>query len=1088
MNKQIVVIFILFFSFTNICSQGISIGNIADIIFNAVDGTQFPYEQKIEFDLGEVKGEFDLSMSAYFKDSDDIPYISRFQGFINIYQSASPTTYDFRHINNNEVLTFCLSNINITDGYDIYIEGINGKMLEDDVLLFEKSTGKRDTIAGITDDLYYAALPEPMPVSENDTVRIITLDGAWRLDFIRFVFIKYHQEKVYLKYIETEDYSEMDFQVSELGRYYLKGDNSPEEHPLGISALVIDEQKDTIRFKGRYSFESDSFLIDLGILRSGDEVLALTGRSAESDPSQWNLEMVRESQYHSSHYPDPEELPVALASPIDQLEIFRYGHPRVFSFRNDYLAQWGYEAFYSTVVQTQGAAPKCLAEERLPSQQNLPMMQRFAKEQPEKIILNHFGFDGQMLNFVPESYEFFSKEHWCYYPGTYLTEPLSKDDSVVNVITSSRFQAPNNDGTAFKNDVVILIPLDSLGNKIWKNAEYAAIKEIKNNSLTLLRGLFRTEKADFKEGTYIAPTFTHSGWNLGHDLQGYRGDETYFFYNWSADCPLDSLGRNCGDAFVEFYENFFKKDGKFERFHGVMADVWRGNNDGKPLYQSEIYSRKIDHNVDGKADDGFDDRGYNMIAFGENDFARKFRKMLGPDRIWTADGNGSDWPRAIPFLSGIESEGFDFHHDAFLKGWSGSINRFSYYKNNLYQENQFNVAVPKILDYEEDFPDNEKTHHLLRRLARAATTILELNNCANGVRTGEQTPVFWLADDYVMGVTNSTQWLGDAAGEIIRPAKDSADLLNGAGQSMEPSFINNWLSKDANIFTEGDALCVEGRKEGFGVTQERMRIQYPMNIPDGDLFIRFKVKADTLRAFTSDFPRYFFVTLKGLQSTEWTWKTLEGMAGSHGYEEMSFYFRHAGPANVNIEIEFEGYEKVWIQDFTVHNAQDVMAREFENGVVLVNPSADPFLFNLEELFPGKTLRYIEGNEYEDFIGINSGNPVQGPVLLNHHQGTFLIKEKDETSVKKDDDVFSDIKIYPVPSGNQLNIILNTREDGKCTIYLHDMRGKTIFSKNEQLSSGENHLKIHSMDLNGLYFLTLVNDDNCFSRKVIFLNE
>lgn len=211
------------------------------------------------------------------------------------------------------------------------------------------------------------------------------------------------------------------------------------------------------------------------------------------------------------------------------------------------------------------------------------------------------------------------------------------------------------------------------------------------------------------------------------------------------------------------------------------------------------------------------------------------------------------------------------------------------------------------------------------------------------------------------------------------------------------------------------------------------------------------------------------------------------MAGTDGYEEMSFYYRQAGPANVSIGIEFEGYEKVWIKDFTVHNAQDVMAREFEHGVVLVNPSADSFLFDLDKLFPGKSFRYIEGHEYEDFLGINNGKPVHGPVLLNHHQGTFLIKDENETLVKEDSGIFTGIKIYPIPAGNELNIILNSQKEGECSMIVHDIQGKTIFSKKEHILSGQNHLKIQSKDLNGMYFLTFICDDRYYSRKVILHN-
>ncbi|MFC2116428.1 T9SS type A sorting domain-containing protein, partial [Bacteroidota bacterium] len=1048
---------------------------------NAPDGGRFPYEEYVDFDLGQVEGAFNLKLDGYFTDRDDVPYISRFQGLINIYHSTDPTVTDYRHIDTNEVLEMIISDLKLTDGFGFFLEGIRARQGLNDIIIIENASGQKDTIVGDTDDNTYYVLNNSIPVSSKDTIRIRTLAGKWRLDNLTFVMPKEYAEEDNLRYLGAEEISESTYSVSSFGRYYLRGDHTPANYPDGLVAIVVNEENDTIRHTGTYPSESEVFYVDLGILRQGDHIRVKAGVGPGDDPEAWNLKFERKPLYYSTHYPDPDELPLAKASPLENLEIFKYGHPRVFSFRNDYVGQGTYERFFTTVVQAQGASPKNLAEERIPSQENLPKIQRYAAEHPEKLILNHFNFKRAMIEWVPEMYEFFSPAHWLYYPGTYLTDDLPADDSIAHVKTSSFFKAPNTDGTAIGNDVVILIPVDSLDHKQWHLAEFAAVKKIENDTLNLKRSILRTASWDHAKGTYMAVLQTNIG-----DSQGYQVKETNVFYNFSSNCPTDSLGRNCGDAFVEFYANYLRQGGIFERFHGLMADVLVGNNEARPLYPGERYARIMDCDVDGRADNGFDERGYNMVSYGQYEFARKFRKMLGPNRIWTADGNNANWPRIVPFLSGMESEGFDHHHDAFLKGWSRGVNLFYYYNHHISQPWKFNVAVPKINDFEEEFPENTAKQHQLRRLARAVTTIMELNNCSNGVKTGTNTPVFWIADDYVMGVADSTQWLGDPVGDIIRPAKDSADLLQGIGQNITPYFINNWSGDNATIYKEGDALCMEGKEEGLGVTQERMIIRYPLDIPEGDLFVRFMVKADSLRAFPADIPRFFFVTVNGLQSTEWTWETLEGIAGNQSYQEMSFYYRHAGPANGTVEIEFEGYEKVWIKDFTVHNAQDVMAREFENGVVLVNPSADPFLFNIPEMFPNKSFRFIEGNKYEEFIGLNNtGNPVQGPVLLNAHSGQFLVKDKSETMIPENANASSDITIYPVPAGNSLNIMLNARKNGEFTLFIQDIQGKTVYAKTERVFAGENHLKIKSVDLNGFYFLQLVNEGIRLSRKVIF---
>jgi hypothetical protein len=188
MSRLFSLIIFLLVGITNNYAQGISIGAAGDILVNAVDGEHFPVRRNIEFNLGEVMGNFTLEVDGYFNDSEDIPYISRFQGLINMYRSSSPTTYDYRHINVNEVLTVTLSDINITEGYEIFIEGMNGKMLEDDVILCKSSSSIKDTITGTSDNDYYALLPEMMPVAENNTVEISTLEGAWRRNYLNFVF------------------------------------------------------------------------------------------------------------------------------------------------------------------------------------------------------------------------------------------------------------------------------------------------------------------------------------------------------------------------------------------------------------------------------------------------------------------------------------------------------------------------------------------------------------------------------------------------------------------------------------------------------------------------------------------------------------------------------------------------------------------------------------------------------------------------------------------------------------------------------------------------------------------------------------
>ena len=77
--------------------------------------------------------------------------------------------------------------------------------------------------------------------------------------------------------------------------------------------------------------------------------------------------------------------------------------------------------------------------------------------------------------------------------------------------------------------------------------------------------------------------------------------------------------------------------------------------------------------------------------------------------------------------------------------------------------------------------------------------------------------------------------------------------------------------------------------------------------------------------------------------------------------EASFYFRDVGPATVNLTFDIEGGESVYVTGLHVHNGPDAMARSFEGGVVLGNPSLHPYTFDLQRLFPDRPLRRLQGS-------------------------------------------------------------------------------------------------------------------------------
>lgn len=90
--------------------------------------------------------------------------------------------------------------------------------------------------------------------------------------------------------------------------------------------------------------------------------------------------------------------------------------------------------------------------------------------------------------------------------------------------------------------------------------------------------------------------------------------------------------------------------------------------------------------------------------------------------------------------------------------------------------------------------------------------------------------------------------------------------------------------------------------------------------------------------------------------------------------------------------EFEGGEAVTIGELAVHAASGAVARDFERGVALANPSLHAQTFDLAHLFPGRRLRRIQATPNQDG-DTNNGQPVGDTVTLGPHDGLFLTSDK-----------------------------------------------------------------------------------------------
>lgn len=102
----------------------------------------------------------------------------------------------------------------------------------------------------------------------------------------------------------------------------------------------------------------------------------------------------------------------------------------------------------------------------------------------------------------------------------------------------------------------------------------------------------------------------------------------------------------------------------------------------------------------------------------------------------------------------------------------------------------------------------------------------------------------------------------------------------------------------------------------------------------------------------------------------------------------TFYFPNIGSDTVDLGFTVEGGETFSIESITAHAAPDLMVREFENGLVLANPSPRSGNFDLSEIAPRQRYKRIQATSKQDAL-TNDGTPASGVVAVAARDALFL---------------------------------------------------------------------------------------------------
>jgi hypothetical protein len=253
-----------------------------------------------------------------------------------------------------------------------------------------------------------------------------------------------------------------------------------------------------------------------------------------------------------------------------------------------------------------------------------------------------------------------------------------------------------------------------------------------------------------------------------------------------------------------------------------------------------------------------------------------------------------------------------------------------------------------------------------------------LEKPVNGVRLA-------INDEFVAGARQQKSWLGFPKGPVVRMALQQPDLLKNKGLKPDAAFLKNIQGENLEVKLVENAIRIQSAKKG--------NLKFSINaIPakGPDLLVSLKIKCDPRIGYPAKMPRLLNVSYNADPQRNMSFCNDKWFTAT-------FYFRNIKEDGLSLLFDMESNEALMIKDITVHAYPDVAYRIFDHGVVLANPSLQPFTFDLAKIAPGTKLRRLQGTEMQDKV-TNDGQPVGDKLTIAEREGLFL--QVDETSKNK----------------------------------------------------------------------------------------
>ena len=543
--------------------------------------------------------------------------------------------------------------------------------------------------------------------------------------------------------------------------------------------------------------------------------------------------------------------------------------------------------------------------------ENWKYANRFAAEHPETMVLSTWRAASGMPKGTPDDGDPLGVSNISF-PGHFVLSPgTTVAGSGINP-ASEIIRVASTDN--MRRGPALLVETTPSGEKLWDRFEYVLIQRVDPVANTVeVRRQFNGSPA-----ARVFPSGTTELLPMPWDDRN-RKPFTDFFFNLSEHCPRDENGQTAMDILVQDMVGPLREGGPLDLIAGV--DLASG-----PL---TVNPKLADYDLDGTVDDD------SVYRRGVETFYKRIRKVIGQDGVLTTSLD----KEFAQYINGVNQEGLANPDDP----WEHTTRTV----NNVLSWEKF-AQLPVVGLALQQHMDREET--LLRvQLQRLLSGYSVCLGMAADIETGSGSRALDEIKRIELygGEMQRPHWLGKAVG-MSRPAAMTPNLLNGSNDADK---TNDWDTiipslgvKRGTIFVDGDEMVLRPNTGDFA-GYLTLDLNFDLDTKSDFVVYMEAISDDDQLLRKILLPKINVNVEHGAARAEIT---------SKDYLPLGFYVRGASAGSVTVGFRFEHGGDVRFRNLSVHKAADTLACEYENGVVLVNPSKEAVSFDLNAIFPGRS--------------------------------------------------------------------------------------------------------------------------------------